>query len=41
MEMDPHFGTLDDYRELSASLHKNGRYLIQDVVTNHVGDFFT
>jgi len=41
MEVDPHFGTLDEYRELSASLHKNGMCLIQDVVVNHTGDFFT
>lgn len=41
MEVDRHFGTLDDYRRLSASLHKNGMYLIQDVVVNHMGDFFT
>lgn len=39
-EVDKHMGTLDDYRTLSASLHKNGMYLIQDIVPNHVGNFF-
>ncbi len=41
IEVDKHLGTLDDYKQLSASLHKNGMYLIQDVVVNHMGDFFT
>ncbi|MFT7235943.1 MAG: glycosidase [Cyclobacteriaceae bacterium] len=41
MAVDKHLGTLDDYRQLSASLHKNDMYLIQDVVVNHLGDFHT
>ena len=41
MKVDEHYGSLDDYKQLSASLHKNGMYLIQDVVVNHTGDFFT
>ncbi len=41
VEVDKHLGTLDDYRQLSATLHKNGMYLIQDVVVNHLGDFYT
>jgi glycosidase len=40
-EVDLHMGSLDDYRMLSASLHKNGMYLIQDIVPNHTGNFFT
>lgn len=39
-EVDKHFGTLEDYRRLSHTLHCNGMYLIQDVVVNHVGNFF-
>ena len=39
-EVDAHFGTLDDYRQLSHALHCNGMYLIQDIVVNHVGNFF-
>lgn len=41
IEVDKHYGTLEDYKQLSANLHKNGMYLIQDVVCNHMGDFFT
>ena len=40
MKMDPHFGTLQDYRRLSDALHRRGMYLVQDIVVNHTGDFF-
>ncbi len=40
VQVDKHMGTLADYQTLSATLHKNGMYLIQDIVTNHVGNFF-
>jgi glycosidase len=39
-EVDKHLGTLDTYRGLSTELHKNGLYLIQDIVCNHTGNFF-
>ena len=39
-EVDPHFGTLDTYKDLSHRLHCNGMYLIQDIVINHVGNFY-
>ena len=39
--VDAHYGTLQDYRWLSHSLHRRGMYLIQDVVVNHMGNFFT
>lgn len=38
--VDAHLGTLQDYRALSRSLHGAGMYLVQDVVVNHVGDYF-
>ncbi|HRQ65995.1 MAG TPA: alpha-amylase family glycosyl hydrolase [Xanthomonadaceae bacterium] len=41
MKVDAHYGTLDDYRTLSDALHRAGMYLIQDVVVNHTGNFFT
>lgn len=39
--VDRHLGSLDDYRRLSDALHRRGMYLIQDVVVNHTGNFFT
>ncbi|MFT6899215.1 MAG: glycosidase [Paraglaciecola sp.] len=41
MSVDEHSGNLDDYQNLSSSLHHKGMYLIQDVVVNHTGNFFT
>jgi len=39
-EVDPHFGTLETYQELSHELHCRGMSLIQDIVANHVGNFY-
>ena len=39
--VDEHQGTLATYQALSDALHKRGMYLIQDIVTNHTGNFFT
>lgn len=38
--MDPHVGTLHDYRRLSDALHRRGMVLVQDIVVNHVGNYF-
>ena len=38
--VDPHFGTLADYRRLAHELHCRGMYLIQDTIANHVGNFY-
>ena len=40
-EVDEHYGTLDDYKALSDALHRRGMYLIQDVVPNHTGNFYS
>ncbi len=40
MKVDRHMGTLAEYKQLSASLHRNDMYLIQDIVPNHMGNFF-
>lgn len=40
MKVDPHVGTLDDYKSLSRQLHKNGMYLIQDAIVNHMANCF-
>ena len=39
-KVDEHLGTLDTYKALSRALHARGMYLIQDVVPNHLGNFF-
>ena len=41
MSVDEHYGDLTDYQNLSSGLHQKGMYLIQDVVVNHTGNFFT
>jgi glycosidase len=38
--VDAHFGTLRDYQALSRAIHGAGMYLVQDVVVNHVGNYF-
>lgn len=35
--VNPNFGSADDLRTLSASLHERGMYLMVDVVANHMG----
>jgi len=37
--IDPHFGSLADYQQLSRALHAAGMYLVQDIVVNHVGNY--
>lgn len=39
--VDEHYGTLATYQALSDALHRRGMYLIQDIVPNHTGNFFT
>ncbi len=34
---DPHFGTLEDLRDLANALHRRGMKLVLDTVPNHVG----
>ncbi len=40
-EVDRHFGTLADYQALSRALHGRGMYLVQDIVVNHTGNYFS
>lgn len=39
-QVDKHMGDLKTYQQLSDGLHTRGMFLIQDIVTNHMGDFF-
>jgi glycosidase len=38
--VDPHAGTLADLQRLSRGLHARGMVLVQDIVVNHVGNYF-
>jgi glycosidase len=38
--IDEHYGTLEDYQALSHNLHSRNMYLVQDIVVNHVGNYF-
>ncbi|HEX4858717.1 MAG TPA: alpha-amylase family glycosyl hydrolase, partial [Usitatibacteraceae bacterium] len=40
-KVDPHLGTLADYQRLSSRIHCAGLYLVQDIVVNHTGDYFS
>ncbi len=39
--VDAHFGTLADYRALADALHARDMKLVQDIVVNHTGNFFS
>jgi len=39
-QVDAHFGSMRDYQALSRAIHGAGMYLVQDVVVNHVGNYF-
>lgn len=39
-KIDRHNGTLADYQQLSDQLHRKGMYLVQDIVVNHMGNYF-
>ena len=41
VQVDKHLGTLADYQALSHALHSRGMFLVQDIVVNHTGNFFT
>lgn len=36
-KVDPHFGTLDEYKSLVQTAHRNNIKIIQDIVVNHAG----
>ncbi|KAF2011186.1 glycoside hydrolase family 13 protein [Aaosphaeria arxii CBS 175.79] len=40
LDIEPHFGTKDDLRELVTSAHDEGIYVILDIILNHSGDVF-
>jgi glycosidase len=40
LEVDPHFGTREDLRDLVDAAHQQGIYCILDVILNHAGNVF-
>lgn len=38
--VDPHLGTMEDYKNFVKEAHARGLYVIQDIVPNHMGDFY-
>ncbi|MEL7198808.1 MAG: alpha-amylase family glycosyl hydrolase [Pseudomonadota bacterium] len=38
--VDEHYGTMQDLKNLSCTLHKRKMYHVMDIVVNHTGDFF-
>ncbi len=41
LDVDPHFGTREELRELVAKAHSLGIRVILDIIFNHAGDVFT
>jgi glycosidase len=41
LEVDPHFGTREDLREMVATAHRHGIYVILDIILNHSGNVFS
>ncbi len=41
LQVDRHLGSQADYQRLSSALHRAGMYLVQDIVVNHTGNYFT
>lgn len=41
LEVDPHFGTREELRDLVAAAHDLGIYVILDIILNHTGPVFT
>jgi len=40
-KVDEHYGTIETYKALADALHQRDMLLIQDIVVNHTGNFFT
>ncbi|MFT5701272.1 MAG: glycosidase [Desulforhopalus sp.] len=40
LDVDPHFGSRQDLKQLVALAHENGIYIIMDIILNHAGNIF-
>jgi glycosidase len=41
LDVDPHFGTRQDLKELVRTAHENGIYVVLDIILNHSGNVFS
>jgi glycosidase len=41
LDVDPHFGTRDEFRDFVRSAHQQGIYVILDIIAHHTGNVFT
>ncbi len=41
LDVDPHFGTREDFRDFVRAAHEQGIYVILDVIAHHTGNVFT
>ena len=41
LDVDPHFGTREEFRDFVRAAHEQGMYVILDVIAHHTGNVFT
>jgi len=41
LDVDPHFGTREDFRDFVDAAHEHGIYVILDIIAHHTGNVFT
>ena len=41
LDVDPHFGTREDFRDFVDTAHEHGIYVILDIIAHHTGNVFT
>src|SRR5436189_2004292 len=41
LDVDPHFGTREEFRDLVQAAHKQGLYVILDIIAHYTGNVFT
>jgi glycosidase len=41
LEVEPHFGSREDLREVVRTAHANGIYVVLDIILNHAGNVFS
>ncbi|WP_346353072.1 alpha-amylase family glycosyl hydrolase [Azotosporobacter soli] len=41
LDVDPHFGSREDFQDMVATAHEHGIYVILDIIINHSGNVFS